>query len=320
MEIIPRPAVAGKVAIITGASSGIGEATAREFARAGARTVLAARRADRLERLAQEISSAGGITLAVPTDLTEPRQIANLVEKTLENFSRIDILANIAGWGRYDWFEELSTEGLSEPYQVNVIGLAELIRQVLPTMKAQRSGFILNMCSYASKIAVPPLTVYASTKYAVEGLSDGLRRELLPWGIHVMRIHPSAVTGTEFKQKAVRPGGVDYQSFPLGKVSREYVAQEIVRLVEKPRRAIFLGRLYDAAVALQMLFPAFIDWNSADWVRSKRRKELPPAREITPVRYSGSSTLGPLVLLALGAMLVGWIVKKKFWRSQQRSR
>lgn len=131
MKIKIRPAIAGKVAIVTGASSGIGEVAALEFASAGAKVVLT-------------------------------------------TFGRIDILANIAGAGYYDWFEELSSENLREHYEVNVIGLAELTREVLPTMKAQRSGYILNMCSYSSVISAPPLTVYASTKYAVEGLSDGL--------------------------------------------------------------------------------------------------------------------------------------------------
>jgi NADP-dependent 3-hydroxy acid dehydrogenase YdfG len=269
-----RPAIAGKVAIITGASSGIGEAAAREFARAGAKTILAARRMERLERLAQEITGAGGIALPVRTDLTDPRQIANLVETTLAKFERIDILANIAGWAHYDWFEELSTEDLRHAYDVNIIGMGELIRQVLPTMKAQRSGIILNMCSYASRIAVPPLTLYASTKYAVEGLSDGLRRELQPWGIKVIRIHPASVSGTEFKQVAEMNGGVPYPSSPLGRISREYVARELVQLAEKPKRDAFLGRLYDLPVAINAVFPAFFDWVSSTWVRSSRRKEL----------------------------------------------
>ncbi|HKY54086.1 MAG TPA: SDR family oxidoreductase, partial [Anaerolineales bacterium] len=261
MKLEPRPAIAGKVTIVTGASSGIGEATAREFARAGAITILAARRAERLERLAKEIHKMGGVALSVPTDLTDPHQIANLVKQTVDNYGRIDIVANIAGWAHYDWFEELTTEKLRKPYEVNVIGLAELTRQVIPVMKEQRSGFILNMSSYASKIAVPPLTVYASTKSAVEALSDGLRRELAPWGITVIRIHPSAVTGTEFKEIATADGGVTYGTLPIGRVSRERVAREIVDLIEKPRRSLFVSRLYDVAIILDAVFPAFVDWN-----------------------------------------------------------
>src|SRR5688500_15939352 len=108
MKIKMRPAIAGKIAIITGASSGIGEAAALEFASAGAKVVLAARRIERLERLAETIRAAGGVALPVQTDLTIISQIRNLVQTTLTTFGRIDILANIAGAGYYDWFEELS--------------------------------------------------------------------------------------------------------------------------------------------------------------------------------------------------------------------
>jgi NADP-dependent 3-hydroxy acid dehydrogenase YdfG len=271
--------IAGKVVLVTGASSGIGEATAREFARRGARVVLAARRKERLEQLALEIRSRGGVALVVATDLTEIDQIRNLVQETLDAFGRIDVLANIAGWGRYDWFEELSPEDLRKQYDVNVLGLAELTRQVLPVMKSQRSGHILMMSSYASKIAVPPLTVYASTKYAVEGLADGLRRELIPWGIKVSRIHPSGVKGTEFNQKAGREGGIRFRSFPIGKVTRERVARELVSLVERPRRAIFLSRLYDVPVILNRLFPGLVDFASSTWVRFKRKDELRDTRQ-----------------------------------------
>ena len=311
MKLEPRTAVAGKVTIVTGASSGIGEATAREFARAGAITILAARRAERLERLAKEIRAMGGAALPVPTDLTDPRQIANLVKETLDNFGRIDILANIAGWGHYDWFEELTTEKLRKPYEVNVIGLAELTRQVIPTMKAQRSGFILNMSSYASKIAVPPLTVYASTKAAVEHLSDGLRRELAPWGIRVIRIHPSAVTGTEFKDKAIADGGITYGTLPIGRVSRERVAREIVGLIEQPRRSLFVSRLYDVAIILDAVFPAFVDWNSMAWVGRKRRKELKSTRgESAPVKYADYFSPVPYAILTIGFVLARMLLKK----------
>jgi short-subunit dehydrogenase len=310
MKAETRFAIAGKVVIVTGASSGIGEATAWEFGQLNARTVLTARRADRLERLASRIRDIGGTALPVPADITDPKQITNLVRETLSNFERIDVLVNIAGWGHYDWFEELTRETLRQQYEVNIIGMAELIRQVLPTMKKQRSGIIINMSSYSSKISVPPLTVYSSTKSAVEGLSNGLRRELAPWGIKVIRVHPSAVTGTEFKEKAIANGGVEYSTVPIGKVTRETVAREIVELVEQPRRSLYIGRLYDIPATLNLLFPGLIDWISVAWVKKERRKEL--SRNSS---NAGSNVLPNLMqwtaLGALGVMLIGWLVKKK---------
>lgn len=304
-----QPAIAGKVAIVTGASSGIGEATAREFARRGAITVLAARRIERLNRLAEEIRAAGGRALPVQTDITKISQIRNLIKTTMAEFGRIDILANIAGWGNYDWIEELSTQDLRNYYEVNIIGMAQLIHQVIPIMKTQRSGYILNMSSYTSEIGTPPLNVYASTKYAVKGLTDALRRELLPWGITVIRIHPSAVSGTEFNKKAGRkPGSIKYRSVPIGRVSREALAQRIVELVEHPRRALYYSRIYDVPVVINQLLPELLDWFSAAWVRRKRKDEMPPADQIAPVHYKTSippwRIFGGILMIALVVRLI----------------
>ena len=303
-----RPAIAGKVVVVTGASSGIGESTALEFARAGAAVVLAARRAERLERLADRVEAEGGQALPVPTDLRDFDQITNLVQRTIRVFERIDVLANIAGWGHYDWYENLSPEDLRQSYETNILGMAELTRQVVPVMKIQRSGFILNMSSYASKISIPPLTVYNSTKSAVEGLTDGLRRELAPWGITVIRIHPSAVTGTEFNHKAGQ-GGLKYTSVPIGRVSREHMARAIVRLVERPRRALLMSRLYDPGVVVDKLAPGLIDFFSSLWVRRMRREELREAGPKAPVRYHGG--LAPLLLGLAAVVWVGALVARR---------
>ena len=307
MKIKRRPAIDGKVVIVTGASSGIGEATAREFARAGATTVLAARRIGRLEKLAYEIQEMGGKALPVQTDLTDLSQITNLVQTTLSTFGRIDILANIAGWGNYDWFEELTTKDLRNYFEVNIIGMAQLIQQIIPIMKAQRSGYILNMSSYTSEIGTPPLNVYASTKYAVKGLNDALRRELLPWGITVIRMHPSAVSGTEFNKKAGnKSGSIKYRSIPIGRVSREAIARKIVQLVEHPRRALYYSRVYDVPVVLNQLFPEVLDWISAAWVRRQRKDEIPPADQVAPVHYKASV---PLWRVVGGFLLIALVVK-----------
>lgn len=306
-----RSAIEGKVVIVTGASSGIGESTGWEFGRLGAKTVLTARRVGRLEELAARIRRAGGTALPVPADITSPAEIANLIQETLSQFGRIDVLVNIAGWGHYDWFEEQTHETLRQQYEVNVIGMGELIRQALPAMKRQRSGLIINMSSYSSKISVPPLTVYSSTKSAIEGLSDGLRRELAPWGIRVIRVHPSAVTGTEFKEKAIANGGVDYSTTSLGRVSREEVARAIVKLVEDPQRSLFIGRLYDVPVLINAVLPGLVDFFSGLFVKFIRRKELPLTQRFPVSRNRTAYFGGYMALFSVGAVLLGWLLKKK---------
>jgi short-subunit dehydrogenase len=154
------------------------------------------------------------------------------------------------------------------------------------------------MSSYVSRLSVPPMTVYASTKYAVEGLTDGLRRALLPWGITVIRIHPSSVTGTEFSQHTTRGGTVKYMPIPIGRVSREKMARHIVRLIERPRRALFMSRIYEVPVLLNKLFPGLVDTLSAMWVRQKRKKEITPTEQVRPVVYQGKRSLTPLWLAA----------------------
>jgi NADP-dependent 3-hydroxy acid dehydrogenase YdfG len=308
MKLRPRPKVAGKVAIVTGASSGIGQAAARALAAAGACVVLAARRAERLQRLADEINAAGGCAVPAPTDLEDRGQIRRLVDHTLQEFGRIDVLANIAGWGKYDWIEEFTPDELRRQFEVNVVAMAELTRQVVPAMKRQRSGHIINMSSYASRIAVPPLTVYASTKYAVEGLSDGLRRELQPWGIRVSRIHPSAVSGTEFNRHAAADGGVRYKSLPIGRVSKRRVAEAVVRLVERPRREVLLGRLYDAGVFANRHLPGLVDAISGLFVRRQRRRELAQAPALAHASHrrgvAGPSLPVLMAATALAAVIV----------------
>jgi len=261
----------GKVIILTGASAGIGEATAYELARGGANLVLAARRAGRLRRLARALADQAEDVLVVKTDLTDQKQIANLVRKTLDRYGRVDVLVNIAGWGAYGWIEELSLKNLDTQFAVNVMGALHLIRLVVPVMKKQGGGHIINMVSYASRIAVPPQTIYAGSKYALEGLSDGLRRELLPWNIRVSRVHPSGVEGTEFNAKAARRGGVSFKSSGIGHISKEYVARKLHELIVRPRRELMLGRLYDVPAFVNRHFPGVVDLVMKAWVQRKRK-------------------------------------------------
>ena len=188
--------IKGKVVIVTGASSGIGEATASEFAKEGARIVLAARSVDKLQELAGEIAAmnSGAETLVIQTDLSKLEDIQAMIRQTLERFNRIDVLVNNAGFGRLDWLENLDpVKDIQAQIDVNVMGVIQTTRQVLPVMIEQRSGSIINMCSMAGLVGTPTYSIYAASKHAVHGFSEALRREVKPWGIDVSLIYPGGV-------------------------------------------------------------------------------------------------------------------------------
>src|SRR3972149_5779444 len=265
--------VRNKVIIITGASSGIGEAVAYELARERASVVLAARRISRLSQVAKKAAHTAGV-LVVDTDISKYGDVKRLVSRTLKRFGRIDIILNIAGWGSYGWFEQQKPKYIKEQYETNVVGHAYVIREVLPIMMEQRSGQIINMVSYASRIATPPMTIYASTKYALEGLTDGLRRELLPWGIKVSRVHPSGGGGTEYNRKASRRGGVKFKSPKIGHISKEYVAQRISELIRHPRPELMLGGWYDVPAVINRYLPGLVDFALRLYVARQRGQDL----------------------------------------------
>ena len=158
--------IKGKVVIVTGASSGIGEAAAREFGREGAKVVLAARRVDRLQSLAEEIEAMGAEALVVQADLSKLEDIQKLVAQTVEKFGQIDVLVNNAGFGRLDWLENLDpVKDIQAQIDVNVMGVIQTTRQVLPVMMKQRSGSIVNMCSMAGLVGTPTYTGHRRVAY-----------------------------------------------------------------------------------------------------------------------------------------------------------
>lgn len=195
------PQLAGQVVIITGASSGIGEATARRLAHAGARVVLSARRQDRLDALARELDPTGVAVLAVAGDVTSETDRRRLVDATREKFGRIDGLVNNAGYGTRGPVEIVPVDAIRRNFETNVFSLVALTQLVLPTMRAQGGGCVVNIGSVAGRIARPLSSVYDSTKHALEALTDGLRGELRPFGVRVTLIRPGYIV-TEFVQAA----------------------------------------------------------------------------------------------------------------------
>jgi short-subunit dehydrogenase len=191
----------GQVAIVTGASAGIGEATARKLACEGATVVLAARRADRLEALRRELDSAGGRALAVAGDITDAQDRARLVDETLRTFGQIDALVNNAGYGQRGPIELVPLGAIRQNFETNFFSLIGLTQLVIPVMRKRRSGRIVNVSSVAGRVARPLSSVYDSTKHALEAVSDGLRGELAQFGIKVVIIEPGFIT-TEFLEVA----------------------------------------------------------------------------------------------------------------------
>ena len=186
--------LAGKVAIITGASSGIGEATARKLAEAGANVVLAARRADRLEDLQRDIKQSGGQALVVATDVTDHDQVKQLAQQARDTFGPIDILVNNAGLMPLSYMKNLHVDEWLKMVDVNINGVLLCLAEVLPDMTERKSGHIINISSTAGREVMMGSAVYSATKFAVRALSDGLRQELAPkFGIRVTCIEPGAV-------------------------------------------------------------------------------------------------------------------------------
>jgi NAD(P)-dependent dehydrogenase (short-subunit alcohol dehydrogenase family) len=176
-----------KVALVTGASSGIGEATARKLLAEGYRVYAGARRVERMQGLKQ----AGAVPLAL--DVTEEASMSAAIDTIRNEAGRLDALVNNAGYGSYGALEDVPMEEARRQFEVNVFGLARLTQLALPMMRAQQSGTIVNITSVGGKMHEPLGSWYHATKFAVEGLSDCLRMELEPFGIHVVVVEPGAI-------------------------------------------------------------------------------------------------------------------------------
>ena len=185
--------IEGKVVVITGASSGLGAAAARHLADQGARVVLAARRTERLQALADEITESGGDALPVTTDVTERDQVQALVDAAVEEFGRIDVMLNNAGVMPASRLDRLNVDEWDQMIDVNVKGVLYGIAAALPYMQEQKSGHVINVASDAGHKVHPGEAVYAATKHAVRALSEGLRQEGKPYGLRTTIISPGAV-------------------------------------------------------------------------------------------------------------------------------
>lgn len=192
-----------QVIVITGASAGIGAAAARQLAQrfAGVRLVLSARRRDRLSQVADQCEKAGAEVQVIPADLAEPGQAEALAEGAIAHFGRVDALINNAGYGQMGPIELIPEAAVQRQFAVNLFAPIALSRALIPAMRAQGGGRILNISSIAGVVAFPLVGTYSASKFALEGFSDALRREVDPFNIQVSVIEPGPVQ-TEFVEVA----------------------------------------------------------------------------------------------------------------------
>ena len=194
--------IANRVVIITGASAGIGEITARRFADAGAKVVLVARSADKLKTLAEELVRQGHDALAIPADMRNREAVGRMVEQAFRHYGRIDILINNAGQAAAGTVAEVNPEDFQRILELNVFGPLYAIQAVVPKMRQDKGGLIINISSMVSKMHIPGLAAYAATKVALNMLSETARVELAAENIRVISVHPR-LTATDFGKNSL---------------------------------------------------------------------------------------------------------------------
>jgi len=264
-----------KVILITGASSGFGAATAKSFAREGCKIVLAARRLDRLQEMANEVRGLGGDALPVAMDVTQPAQINELVKSAVDKYGRIDILFNNAGFGRLDWFEALDPiKDIQAQIAVDLLGVIWTSRAVLPQMYRQGSGHIINMCSISGWAAPPLYTVYSAAKFGVRGFTEALRREALPFGVRVSAVYPGGAA-TEFQKHIGQNKAKQHFRTPAWlALTAEDVARAVVNLAKRPRRSLILPWMMVVSLLINSHFIGLSDSLQARAVAPYHKEDI----------------------------------------------
>jgi NAD(P)-dependent dehydrogenase (short-subunit alcohol dehydrogenase family) len=253
----------GKVAVVTGASSGIGEATAKELAWRGASVVLASRAVDKLEALQRGISASGGVALAVETDVSDKGSVEAMVGRAVGELGSLDVLVNNAGLGLSGRITEVRTEDVRHVFEVNAIGPLNCIQSALVHMG--KGGRIINVSSVVGRRAIPKVGAYCASKFALNALSDALRVEIADRGITVTSVYPGT-TRTSFRENSRRTRDERRGWRPKG-VTPERVAQRIADAAEKGPRDVYVtipDRLFVAGVTL---WPGLADRLLRAWAK-----------------------------------------------------
>ncbi len=243
---------AGQVVIITGASSGIGRATALALAREGARLALAARRRPALEAVAQEVQTLGGEALVVPTDVTDQAQVQRLVQQTLDHWGQVDILIANAGAYIRKPVRELTVADVERSMAVNFYGALYAVLAVLPHMLERGRGHIVLVTSMDGKKGIPPDAPYVAAKFALSGFGDVLRQELHGTGVGVTTVFPGRVD-TPLIQNLKVP-------WISAKIPPEHVARAILRGIRRRQPEVIVPWQARLLIYAHVLSPRFADW------------------------------------------------------------
>ncbi len=225
--------------IVTGASSGIGRAIAIEFARSGARLALASRNRPELEEVATLIKAQGGTAVVIPTDVTAEGDVKQMADAAIRELGGIDILVNNAGRGMSATIGDASSADVETLFTLNVLAAAAAIRAVLPIMRAQRSGMIINISSMAGRVVVPRIGYYSATKFALAAIGDALRMEESHRGIKVMNVFPGNTVSRFGENRLGTRGRQAHQVLPP--VSAEKVARRVANAVERDQRSVYIS-------------------------------------------------------------------------------
>jgi short-subunit dehydrogenase len=244
----------GKVVLITGASSGIGAVMAQAFTAKGAIPVLTARSQEKLERIAAGLSGRNAV---FTLDVTDFEQVEQTVKRILEQFGRIDILINNAGYGIFETFVNAPLEQFEEMMDVNYMGVVRCSKAVLPHMLEAGSGHIVNIASMAGKIGTAKSTAYSATKHAVLGFTNSLRQELAHTGVSITAINPGPIR-TPFFDRA-DPQGTYVKNIAWFMLKPEKVVSEIISAIERNTPEKNLPLIAGIGIKLSQLFPRTFD-------------------------------------------------------------
>jgi short-subunit dehydrogenase len=250
--------MSSRVIAITGASAGIGRATALRLARDGASVAICARRSDRLDVVAKEVAKAGGQALPIVADVTSEDAMHMFVAKTVERFGRLDVMMCNAGFGIYGAIDDITPDQMKKLMDINYFGTYHAARAALPVFRRQQRGHLVVVSSIVGKRGVPYMGAYSATKFAQVGMAECLRSELHGSNIHVSLVYPIS-TATEFTEVMTRETGSDVSSSLGPGQSVDAVADAVARAIEHPIPEVYPYVTSRGLVLLNAIAPGFCD-------------------------------------------------------------